>query len=212
VIEEALLALKDLGAVLVDVEIPALGKFEEAEFEVLFFEFKANLNQWLANATPRPPIATLTDLIGFNARNAERVMPIFGQDLLVKAQEHGPITSAKYRAALAKCRRLTRGGGIDATLKKHRVEAIAALTSPPAWLVDPVNGDLGRGGCTSLPAVAGYPHVTVPAGFAGGLPVGLSLFGRAHADARLLGIAHVFEGATRHRKPPRFAPSATALS
>lgn len=209
VIEEALAALKDLGAVLVDVEFPTLGKFEESELEVLFFEFKADLNQWLANADPPPPVASLVQLIGFNARNAERVMPIFGQDLFVKAQEHGPITSPRYRAALAKCRRLTRKEGIDAVMKKHRVEAIAALTSPPAWLIDPVNGDSARGGCTSLPAVAGYPHVTVPAGFAAGLPVGLSLFGGAHTDARLLGIAQVYEKATRHRIAPTFVSTAT---
>jgi amidase len=208
VIEEALIAMKDLGAVLVDVEIASFGKLDEAELEVLFYEFKADLNQWLANATPRAPIASLTDLIEFNARNAERMMPIFGQDLFVKAEVHGPLTEAKYRAALAKCRRLARTEGIDAVTKKHRVEAIAALTSSPPWLVDPVNGDLARGGCTSLPAVAGYPHVTVPAGFAGALPVGLSLFGPAFSDARLLGIAQVFERATRHRKPPRFLPSA----
>jgi amidase len=94
-------------------------------------------------------------------------------------------------------------------VKKHRVEAIAALTSPPAWLVDPVNGDMARGGCTSLPAVAGYPHVTVPAGFAAGLPLGLSLFGGAHTDARLLGIAQVYEKATRHRVAPSFASTST---
>jgi amidase len=93
VIDDALAALRDLGAVLVDVEFPTFGKFEESELEVLFFEFKSGLNQWLANAEPRAPIASLAHLIGFNARNAERVMPIFGQDILVKAQEHGPITS-----------------------------------------------------------------------------------------------------------------------
>jgi amidase len=208
VIEEGLAALKELGAVLVDVEIPSLGKFDEAELEVLLFEFKADLNQWLANAAPRAPVASLADVIEFNARNAERLMPIFGQDLLVKAQEHGPLTDAKYRAALARCRRLARTEGIDAVTKKHRVEAIVALTSSPPWLLDPVNGDLSRGGCTSLPAVAGYPHVTVPAGFVGGLPVGLSFFGAAGTDARLLGLAHAFEAATRHRVPPRFRAAA----
>jgi amidase len=207
VIEAALLALKDLGAVLVDVEIPSLGKTDEAELDVLLYEFKADLNRWFATAAPQTPIRSLADLIEFNARNADRTMPIFGQDLLVKAQEHGPLTDAKYRAALAKCRRLARTEGIDAVVKKHRVAAIAAPTSSPAWLVDPVNGDLGRGGCTSLPAIAGYPHVTVPAGFAAGLPVGLSLFGPAMSDARLLGIAQAFERATQHRKPPHFASS-----
>lgn len=208
VIEEALLALKALGAVLVDVEIPSIGRIDEAELEVLLHEFKAGLDRWLAEARPRPPIGSLSDLIGFNARNADRMMPIFGQDLFVKAQERGPLTDAKYRAALAKCRRLSRRQGIDAAVKEYRIAAIAALTSPPPWLVDPVNGDVARGGCTSLPAVAGYPHVTVPAGFAGALPVGLSLFGPARSDARLLGIAQAFERATRHRRPPGFAASA----
>jgi amidase len=211
VIEDALAMLKDLGATLIDVEIATLGKFDEAELDILFYEFKSDLNQWLANALPRPPIGSLSDLIDYNARNAERTMPIFGQDLLVKAQQHGPLTEAKYRSALAKCRRLARTEGIDAVVKKHRVEAIVAATSSPPWLIDPVNGDLSRGGCTSLPAVAGYPHVTVPAGFAGGLPVGLSFFGPAMADARLLGIAHAFESASRHRKAPAFTlPSRTA--
>jgi amidase len=205
VIEDALAALKGLGAELVDVEIATLGKFDEAEFDVLLHEFKADLDRWLRDARPAAPVRSLADVIVFNARNAARTMPLFGQDLLLKAQEQPPLTDPKYRASLARCRRLSRTLGIDAVVKKHRVEAIVALTSPPPWLVDTVNGDLARGGCTSLPAVAGYPHVTVPAGFAAGLPVGLSLFGPAFTDARLLGIAAVFERATGHRRPPAFA-------
>jgi amidase len=176
-IETALAVLREHGATLVDVEIATLGKFDEAELAVLLAEFKADLDHWLANAVPPAPVKSLADVIEFNARNAGRAMPIFGQDLFAKAQEQEPLTDAKYRAALARCRRMARTEGIDAVVKKYRVEAIAALTSPPPWLVDPVNGDLSRGGCTSLPAVAGYPHVTVPAGFAGGLPVGLSSSG-----------------------------------
>jgi len=132
-------------------------------------------------------------------------MPIFGQDLLIKAQAKGPLTSPDYLKALAKARRSARAQGIDAVVKKHRVQAIAALTSGPAWLIDPVNGDQSRGGCTSMAAVAGYPHLTVPAGFVAGLPVGISFFGPAMSDARLLGIGHAFEAATRHRKPPALA-------
>jgi amidase len=211
VIRTALAALEDLGAELVDVEIATLGKFDPAELEVLFHEFKAGLNAWLAAATPRPPVASLAELIEYNARNAKAMMPIFGQDLFLKAQEQGPLTHPRYRAALAQCRRQSRTLGIDAVVKKYRVEAILALTSSPPWLIDPVNGDLGRGGCTSLPAVAGYPHVTVPAGFAGGLPVGLSIFGPALSDARLLGIAQVFERGTRHRTPPTFPVEAKSL-
>ena len=144
-------------------------------------------------------------VIEYNARNSERTMPIFGQDLLVKAQAKGALTSKEYIAARDKCRRLARTQGIDAVVKKHRVEAIIALTSPPAWLVDPINGDLVRGGCTSMAAVAGYPHVTVPAGFAAGLPVGISFFGAARSDARLLGLASAFERASAHRRPPSLA-------
>jgi amidase len=154
---------------------------------------------------PGGPMKSLADVIEFNARNAERTMPIFGQDLLVKSQEKGPLTDRKYLAALAKCRKLARAEGIDAALKKHRVQAIVALTSPPPWIRDPVNGDSSRGGCTTFPAVAGYPHVTVPAGYVAGLPVGVSFFGARWSDAKLLGLAQAFEQATRHRKAPQLA-------
>ncbi|HEX4764097.1 MAG TPA: amidase [Usitatibacter sp.] len=205
VIEEALQVLKGLGATLVDVEIPSFGKLDEPEFEVLLYEFKNDLKAFFKKHMPDAPFKGLTDVIEFNARNADRTMPIFGQDLLVKAQAKGALTSKEYIAARDKCRRLARAQGIDAVVKKHRVEAIVALTSPPAWLVDPINGDLARGGCTSMAAVAGYPHVTVPAGFASGLPVGISFFGPALADARLLGLAGAFERAAPHRKPPALA-------
>jgi len=205
VIEEALPVLKDLGATLVDVELASFGKLDEAEFEVLLFEFKNDLRAFFRQHLPEAPFKTLADVIEYNARNADRMMPIFGQDLLVKAQEKGALTSKAYLAARDKCRRLARAQGIDAVVKKHRVEAIVALTSPPAWLVDNINGDLARGGCTSMAAVAGYPHVTVPAGFAAGLPVGLSFFGPANSDARLLGLAAAFERAAPHRRPPSLA-------
>ena len=205
VIEAALPALKNLGATLVDVEIPSFGKLDEPEFEVLLYEFKTDLKAFFKKHMPDAPFKDLADVIEYNARNSERTMPIFGQDLLVKAQAKGALTSKEYIAARDKCRRLARTQGIDAVVKKHKVEAIVALTSPPAWLVDLVNGDLARGGCTSMAAVAGYPHVTVPAGFAAGLPVGISFFGPALSDARLLGIAAAFERAAPHRRPPALA-------
>jgi len=208
VIESALSALRDLGAALVDVEFPGLGKFDEAELDVLFHEFKHDLNAWLARHAPEARVKTLADVIAFNEANAARVMPIFGQDLLVKTEASGSLRTAKYLKAVATCRRYARAQGIDAVVKKSRVDAIVALTSQPAWIVDPVNGDITKGGCTSLAAVAGYPHLTVPAGFAGTLPVGISFFGPAFSDARLLGIGHAFERATKHRRPPRFAASA----
>jgi len=208
VIEAALSALRDLGATLVDVEFPGLGKFDEAELDVLFHEFKHDLDAWLARYAPDARVKSLADVIAFNEANAARVMPIFGQDLLVKTQASGSLRTAKYRKAVATCRRYARAQGIDAVVKKSRVDAIVALTSQPAWIVDPVHGDITKGGCTQLAAVAGYPHLTVPAGFAGALPVGISFFGPAFSDARLLGIGHAFERATRHRRPPGFATAA----
>jgi amidase len=201
VIDAGLHALRELGATLVDVEIASLGKFDEAEFDVLLYEFRHDLERYFRTQLPDGPFKTLADVIEYNARNAKTMMPVFGQDLLVKSWEKGPL-DARYRQALATCRRLARTEGIDAVTKKSKVEAIVALTSPPAWYIDVVNGDAAKGGCTSLPAVAGYPHVTVPAGFAGGLPVGLSFFGPAMSDARLLGFAAAFERATRARRPP----------
>jgi amidase len=208
VIEEALRALRGLGATLVDVQFATLGKFDEAELEVLCHEFKHDLDAWLRQHAPAAPVHSLADIIEYNRAHADRMMPLFGQDLLVRTQATAGLQAAKYRAALARCRRLARTEGIDAVVKQQRVTAIAALTSQPAWLVDPLNGDLTRGGCTSLPAVAGYPHLTVPAGFAGALPVGISFFGPAFSDAHLLGIGQAFEQATRHRRPPRFLATA----
>jgi amidase len=208
VIERALAALRDLGATLVDVEFPTLDKVGEPELEVLFHEFKHDLDAWLARHAAGASVRSLADVIAFNAANAARVMPLFGQDLLVKSQAAGTLRTKKYRDAVAQCRRYARTQGIDAAVKKHRVAAIVGLTSQPPWIIDPEIGDVTRGGCTTLPAVAGYPHLTVPAGFAGKLPVGISFFGPAFSDARLLGIGHAFETATRARRPPQFHPTA----
>lgn len=212
IIEAALGKLRELGAELVDVENPNHGKFGAAEFEVLLYEFKDDLNQWLKAHAANSPVRTLADVIAYNERHRDRMMPLFGQSLMVRAQEKGPLTDTAYQEALALCRRLTRSEGIDAMVARYQVECFVAATTSPPWLIDPVNGDSGRGGCASLPAVAGYPHVTVPAGFLvppppfrGVAPLGLSFFGPAFSDARLLGIAQAFEGATHHRRPPALA-------
>ena len=205
IVEAGLRVMRDLGAELVDVEIPTFGKFDDAEFDVLLFEFREDLGRYFRTHMPQGPFKSLADVIEYNARNAPAMMPIFGQDIMVKAWDKGPIDSPAYRAALAKCRRMSQRDGIDATLRKHRVEAIVALTSPPPWFIDPINGDASRGGCTTMPAVAGYPHVTVPAGFAVGLPVGLSFFGAPFSDAKLLGFAAAYERATNARRPPGIA-------
>jgi amidase len=208
VIEDAIVALRELGAALVDVQFPGWGKFDDAELDVLFHEFKHDLDAWLERHAPGARVRSLAEVIAYNEANAARVMSIFGQDLLVRSQAAGPLTDPKYRKALATCKRYARAEGIDAVVKKQGVDAIVALTSQPAWIVDAVNGDITKGGCTSLAAVAGYPHLTVPAGFAGALPVGVSFFGPAFSDARLLGIGHAFEMATRHRRSPGFNTTA----
>jgi amidase len=150
----------------------------------------------------------LADLIAFNDRNAEREMPWFGQEIFLMAEKKGPLTDQAYLTALASCRRLARVEGIDRTLTRHKLDALVAPTSGPPHLNDLAIGDYGAAGCSTLPAVAGYPHVTVPAGFAFGLPVGISFFGAAFSEPTLIRLAYAFEQATRHRRPPRFLPTA----
>ncbi|HYO62843.1 MAG TPA: amidase [Pyrinomonadaceae bacterium] len=203
--KEAVDVLKREGAVVVDpADLPTHGQFDASEFEVLLYEFKADLNKHLAGLGPGPHPRTLKDLIEFNERNREREMPYFGQELFLRAQEKGPLTSRPYLAALAKNRRLTRTLGIDAVMTKHKLDALVAPTGGPAWPTDLINGDHFTGGSSSPAAVAGYPNVNVPAGFVHGLPVGISFFGRAYTEPTLIKLAYAFEQATRHRRPPKF--------
>lgn len=199
--------MKRLGAVIVDpADIPTTGKFDDSELEVLLYEFKADLNEYFADAGT--PVRTLKQLIEFNEKNRDREMPFFGQDLFIKAQEKGPLTSKAYRSALAKNRRLSRTQGIDLVMKQHRLDALIAPTGGPPWPTDLINGDHFTGGYSSASAVAGYPHVTVPLGYVFGLPVGISFFGRAWSDHELIKLAGAFEQATKARRPPQFLPTA----
>jgi amidase len=206
--EEVLKIFKAEGAVLVDpANIATAGKIDEPELEVLLYEFKADLEAYLAKLGGSGP-RTMKALIEWNQAHADAEMPIFGQELFIDAEKKGPLTSAAYRKARDACIRLSRKEGIDATLSKYKLDAIVAPTQGPSWLIDWVNGDYSSGGCSTAAAVAGYPHVTVPMGQVRGLPVGFSFFGGAWSEAKLLGLAYAYEQASKARKPPTFAASA----
>lgn len=201
--ERALETLKKQGAEIVDpVEIASIGKFEDAESPVLLHELKAGLAAYLATRTSA--VKTLADVIAFNEKNREREMPWFGQELFVQAQAKGGLDSKEYTDALAKCQRLTRAEGIDRVMADHRLDALFAPTDGPAWPIDWTLGDHFTNLCSTLPAVAGYPHITVPGGLIDGLPVGVSFFGRAHSEARLIGLAYAYEQASKLREKPRY--------
>ena len=205
IIEACLETLKSLGAELIDpVEIENAKKLGETEIEVLTYEFKADLNAYLANLGPQAAVHSMQDLIAFNEQHRDKVMPYFGQERMLKAQEKGPLTDDAYLKALETTQRLARAEGIDATLEKHQLNAIVAPTGGPAWLVDYVNGDCGEGGSWSPAAVAGYPNITVPAGYVSGLPVGISFFGAAYSEPVLIRLAYAFEQATKARRQPQF--------
>ena len=209
VMEEALAAMRDAGAEVIDeANIETKGKYGGDEYEVLLYEFKADLNAYLAGLAPEVEPRTLADLIAFNEAHADEEMPYFGQEIFLAAQEKGPLTEQKYLDALARSRRLTREEGIDATLKKHNLDALVAPTGGAAWPIDLINGDHFVGGSSSPAAVAGYPNVTVPAGFLFGLPVGISFFASAWSEPTLLKLAFAFEQATKVRKAPAFRPHA----
>jgi amidase len=203
VMEQSLAAMKQAGAQIVDpADLPSHGKFDDSELTVLLYELKADLNTYLAarGGTPK----SLQEIIDFNDQNREKEMLYFGQDLFLKAQAKGDLTTKQYTDALANDQRLARQEGIDAVMDQHQLDAIVAPTGCPAWLTDLANGDHAPGGSSNAAAVAGYPDITVPAGFVFGLPVGISFFGRAWSEPTLLKIASGFEHATGIRKPPQF--------
>jgi amidase len=209
--DATLAVLRERGAVLVDpVDLATEDKLGDAENTVLTYEFKADLNAYLATLGSDAPMKTLADLIAFNERNADRELRFFGQETMVRAQSKGPLTTPEYLRALARCRRVARTEGIDLVMARQRLDAIVCPTSTPARAIDFANGDGGGSDCTTPAAVAGYPHVTVPMGYVMDLPVGLSFFGRAWSEALLIKAAYGYEQASRLRRAPRFLATVEA--
>ena len=204
-IEPHLQVLKDGGATLIDVEFPNLQKFGDAEYEVLLYEFKEDLNKYLANRGGTNK--TLADLIKFNEANKDKEMPFFGQEIFLQAQEKADLNDRAYRLALLQSKIYTQEQGIDDVMNKNKLSAIVAPSGGVAWMTDLVNGDCGVFESSSLAAVSGYPNITVPAGYIQGLPAGISFFGRAFSEPVLIKIAYAFEQTTKARKPPTFLPT-----
>jgi len=208
-IEDAIQRMRDLGAIIIDpANIPTAKKMGESESEmtVLLHEFKADLNNYLSQLT-ESQVRTLEDVIAFNTAHANEELPYFGQELLIMAQETTTLDDPKYVAALEENRRLARQEGIDAIMEQHQLDALVMPSGSPAWSIDLINGDHPMGGSSQPTALAGYPAISVPAGYAFELPVGITFMGRAYSEPTLLKLAYAFEQATKARHAPRYLPT-----
>lgn len=199
--------LKSLGAVLVDpANLPSAKQMRdsEAELTVLLYEFKADLNAYLATLGPEAQAHTLEELIAFNRAHAERELPYFGQELFELAKQKGPLTEQEYLDARAECLRLARDEGIDAMMRQHNLDALCMPTAEPAWKIDLIDGDHSMGGASQPAAIAGYPAISVPAGYTFGLPIGVTFMGQAYSEPKLISFAYAFEQATKARRAPTY--------
>ena len=205
--EDAIQLMKSNGATLIDLEEVVPSGQGKASFDVLLYEFKDGVNKYLASCKSDLPVSTLADVIDFNKENAAASMPYFKQEILKMAQDKGDLESKEYLEALEKILRLNQKEGIDKVMDEHNLDAIIGPTGGPAWNIDLVNGDHFGGGSSSPAAKAGYPNITVPAGYIHGLPVGMSIFGRAYSEPILIAIAYAYEQASQHRQEPTFIPT-----
>ncbi len=199
--------IKMAGAVLIEIDQITTEKFDwDDEMQLLLFEFKHDLNKYLSKRG-HSNMKTLNDLIQFNIENKSTVMPYFGQEIFTRAQKKGDLNSAEYLEIKSRIDQIVRKNGIDRVMKEHQLDAIIAPTTSPAWTIDLVNGDHYIGGSSGLAAMAGYPNITVPAGYVEELPVGISFYGAAWAEPKLIGIAYAFEQLTNSRKLPELKPT-----
>jgi amidase len=207
VFAHALDVLRGAGATLVEIQTwPGIDAIGDAEQIVLLTELKADMATYLASTPKAVGPRTLADLIAFNTAHADRELALFGQELFEKGEATQGLGDAGYKSARALSLRLAGADGIDKMLADDRLDALVAPTAGPAWVVDTINGDHSAGGASTLPAVAGYPHLTVPMGLVSGLPVGLSFIGPAWSEARLLGLGYAFEQALGFKPRPGFVP------
>ena len=205
--EAAIRKMRRLGATVVDpADIPTAKKMGEGEMTVLLHEFKADLNRYLSGLASSK-VRSLKEVIAFNEKHRGKELKYFGQDLFIKAEETPGLKDRKYLKALKRDLLLSRKEGIDYALDKHRLDALVAPTNSPPWVVDHVDGDHGVGGSSQPTALAGYPAITVPAGFVFGLPVGITFMGRAYSEPTLIRLAYAYEQATGHRAPPKYLPT-----
>jgi len=208
--EAAINLMREMGAEIIDpANIPSAEEIatDPSEFTVLLYEFEPALNAYLATMPPEVPVRTLDDLIAFNREHADIEMPYFLQEIFLLAAEMGPLTDQAYIDALERSRLLSREQGIDAVMDEYDLDALVAPTATPAWPIDLINGDHFLGASSSPAAMAGYPLVTVPAGYSWGLPVGITFMGRQWSEPTLISLAYSFEQASRVRVAPRFIPN-----
>jgi len=205
---DALEVMRGAGATIIDIpEVEAWRRMGRPSGSLMRYEFKADLNAYLAGLGPDAPVKSLEEIIAFNEANADREMPWFQQEILIQCQERGPLTEPDYQEALAEAMRLSRDEGIDAVMAEHNLDAIVAPTGSPAWTSDPINGDRYHMGSSGPAAISGYPNITVPMGSFMELPVNISIWGRAWSEPDLLRIAYAYEHLTGHRRAPRFIPT-----
>jgi len=208
IMETCIEEMKRLGAVIVDpVKLDTVRDLQKPGFQVLLYEFKTNMNRYLSRLNPEVPVRSLKSLIDFNERHQEKIMPYFGQEIFHMSEDKGPLSSMEYLDALETCNRLSKTEGIDKAMERYQLDAVAAPSGGPAWMSDLIQGDHPAGGSAAMAAIAGYPNITLPAGYIFGLPVGISFFSSAFQEPILIKLAYALEQATQIRRPPGFLPT-----